>query len=87
MTTLTSDKFDLRFRKQSKKMAAMRERVHELEETTSTDSDRARYYVSRLWYNKLATFADPGPISNNDFLCQHAGLSSPAEIAFFDFET
>lgn len=32
-----------------------------------------QFYVSRQWLNKFKTFAEPGPISNNDFLCMHGG--------------
>lgn len=32
-----------------------------------------QFYISRLWLNKFRTFAEPGPISNNDFLCTHGG--------------
>lgn len=32
-----------------------------------------QFYVSRQWLNKFRTFAEPGPISNRDFLCAHGG--------------
>lgn len=32
-----------------------------------------QFYVSRQWLNKFKTFAEPGPISNSDFLCSHGG--------------
>ena len=32
-----------------------------------------QFYISRQWLNKFKTFAEPGPISNNDFLCIHGG--------------
>lgn len=32
-----------------------------------------QFYVSRQWLNKFKTFAEPGPISNDDFLCSHGG--------------
>jgi len=31
------------------------------------------FFVSRQWISKFNTFAEPGPISNYDFLCQHGG--------------
>ena len=31
------------------------------------------FYVSRQWISKFNTFAEPGPIDNHDFLCQHGG--------------
>ncbi|KAJ8011043.1 hypothetical protein DPEC_G00054090 [Dallia pectoralis] len=42
-----------------------------------------QFYVSRQWLNKFRTFAEPGPISNNDFLCSHGGVP-PAKAAFID---
>lgn len=33
-----------------------------------------QFYISRQWLNKFKTFAEPGPISNNDFLCIHGGI-------------
>uniref|UniRef100_A0AAQ5Z037 Ubiquitin carboxyl-terminal hydrolase n=1 Tax=Amphiprion ocellaris TaxID=80972 RepID=A0AAQ5Z037_AMPOC len=33
-----------------------------------------QFYVSRQWLNKFKTFAEPGPISNDDFLCLHGGV-------------
>ena len=31
------------------------------------------FYVSRQWISKFNTFAEPGPITNHDFLCVHGG--------------
>lgn len=33
-----------------------------------------QFYISREWLNKFNTFAEPGPISNHTFLCQHGGV-------------
>ncbi|XP_048352792.1 ubiquitin carboxyl-terminal hydrolase 33 isoform X1 [Sphaerodactylus townsendi] len=33
-----------------------------------------QFYISRQWLNKFRTFAEPGLISNNDFLCIHGGV-------------
>uniref|UniRef100_A0A8D0GM63 Ubiquitin carboxyl-terminal hydrolase n=1 Tax=Sphenodon punctatus TaxID=8508 RepID=A0A8D0GM63_SPHPU len=33
-----------------------------------------QFYISRQCLNKFKTFAEPGPISNNDFLCVHGGV-------------
>ncbi|XP_034009040.1 ubiquitin carboxyl-terminal hydrolase 33 isoform X4 [Trematomus bernacchii] len=33
-----------------------------------------QFYISRQWLNKFKTFAEPGPISNDDFLCSHGGV-------------
>ncbi|KAM4604818.1 ubiquitin carboxyl-terminal hydrolase 33 isoform 1-T1 [Polymixia lowei] len=42
-----------------------------------------QFYISRQWLNKFKTFAEPGPISNDDFLCSHGGVP-PNKAAFID---
>ncbi|CAF1020545.1 unnamed protein product [Rotaria sordida] len=32
------------------------------------------FYISRSWINRFFYFAEPGPITNNDFLCKHGGV-------------
>uniref|UniRef100_A0A8C7JZV0 Ubiquitin carboxyl-terminal hydrolase n=1 Tax=Oncorhynchus kisutch TaxID=8019 RepID=A0A8C7JZV0_ONCKI len=48
-----------------------------------TEPSLLQFYVSRQWLNKFKTFAEPGPISNDDFLCSHGGVP-PAKAAFID---
>uniref|UniRef100_A0A674MQE8 Ubiquitin carboxyl-terminal hydrolase n=1 Tax=Takifugu rubripes TaxID=31033 RepID=A0A674MQE8_TAKRU len=42
-----------------------------------------QFYISRQWLNKFKTFAEPGPISNTDFLCSHGGVP-PNKASFID---
>uniref|UniRef100_A0A7N6A707 Ubiquitin carboxyl-terminal hydrolase n=1 Tax=Anabas testudineus TaxID=64144 RepID=A0A7N6A707_ANATE len=42
-----------------------------------------QFYISRQWLNKFKTFAEPGPISNDDFLCSHGGVP-PNKATFID---
>ncbi|KTF77079.1 hypothetical protein cypCar_00038242, partial [Cyprinus carpio] len=42
-----------------------------------------QFYISRQWLNKFKTFAEPGPISNHDFLCPHGGIP-PNKASFVD---
>uniref|UniRef100_A0A8C9V1P6 Ubiquitin carboxyl-terminal hydrolase n=1 Tax=Scleropages formosus TaxID=113540 RepID=A0A8C9V1P6_SCLFO len=42
-----------------------------------------QFYISRQWLNKFKTFAEPGPISNHDFLCSHGGLP-PHKATYID---
>ncbi|KAI4895781.1 hypothetical protein NFI96_011551, partial [Prochilodus magdalenae] len=42
-----------------------------------------QFYISRQWLNKFRTFAEPGPISNNDFLCAHGGVP-PHKATYID---
>ncbi|KAG0305025.1 Ubiquitin carboxyl-terminal hydrolase 33 [Dissophora globulifera] len=32
-------------------------------------------YISRLWFCRYSYLANPGPISNHDFLCPHGGIN------------
>uniref|UniRef100_A0A674B338 Ubiquitin carboxyl-terminal hydrolase n=1 Tax=Salmo trutta TaxID=8032 RepID=A0A674B338_SALTR len=48
-----------------------------------TEPSLLQFYVSRQWLNKFKTFAEPGPISNDDFLCSHGGVP-PAKAVFID---
>uniref|UniRef100_A0A8C7HQN4 Ubiquitin carboxyl-terminal hydrolase 33 n=1 Tax=Oncorhynchus kisutch TaxID=8019 RepID=A0A8C7HQN4_ONCKI len=48
-----------------------------------TEPSLLQFYVSRQWLNKFKTFAEPGPISNDNFLCSHGGVP-PAKAAFID---
>ncbi|XP_036452159.1 ubiquitin carboxyl-terminal hydrolase 33 [Colossoma macropomum] len=42
-----------------------------------------QFYISRQWLNKFRTFAEPGPISNHDFLCAHGGVP-PHKATYID---
>lgn len=42
-----------------------------------------QFYISRQWLNKFRTFAEPGPISNQDFLCAHGGVP-PHKATYID---
>ncbi|TRY77696.1 hypothetical protein DNTS_018891 [Danionella cerebrum] len=42
-----------------------------------------QFYISRQWLNKFKTFAEPGPISNQDFLCAHGGIP-PNKSSYID---
>ncbi|KAI1883280.1 hypothetical protein AGOR_G00243580 [Albula goreensis] len=42
-----------------------------------------QFYISRQWLNKFKTFAEPGPISNHDFLCSHGGVP-PHKATYID---
>ncbi|XP_046437438.1 ubiquitin carboxyl-terminal hydrolase 20-like [Daphnia pulex] len=42
-----------------------------------------QFYISCKWFCKFKTFAEPGPIHNQDFLCPHGGIQ-PLKIERFD---
>lgn len=55
---------------------AMRERQQVVSLAAMREPSLLRFYVSREWLNKFNTFAEPGPITNNTFLCSHGGEQS-----------
>lgn len=48
-----------------------------------TEPSLLQFYVSRQWLNKFRTFAEPGAISNRDFLCTHGGVP-PHKAGYID---
>lgn len=40
-----------------------------------SEIDKEIAYVSKQWINRFNTCAEPGPIDNSDFLCQHGSMS------------
>lgn len=55
---------------------------HQVSSSSLNDVTSSKeYYVSNQWINRFNTFADPGPISNSDFLCEH-GMVPPAKISY-----
>lgn len=72
-TVLSCEAYVLFYRKSNQSMGKCRTRAYELMEATSELSEM-KFYVSRQWFSKFSTFAEPGPIDNSDFLCQHGGL-------------
>lgn len=58
-------------RKSSEEAQRERRRISSL--LNMMEPSLLQFYVSRQWLNKFKTFAEPGPISNNDFLCMHGG--------------
>lgn len=50
-------------------------------------SSLMKHYVSAEWIHKFNTFAEPGPITNFDFLCPHGGISPRVAPRLSDFYT
>jgi ubiquitin carboxyl-terminal hydrolase 20/33 len=38
------------------------------------DGGLLQFYISSKWFCKFKSFAEPGPIHNQDFLCPHGGV-------------
>lgn len=52
-------------------------------ESNSAEHSEMKFHISRQWINKFYTFAEPGPIDNSDFLCQHGGVI-PERVNFVE---
>ncbi|XP_056388601.1 ubiquitin carboxyl-terminal hydrolase 33 isoform X2 [Hyla sarda] len=71
-TVQNAEAYVLFYRKSSEDAQKERRRVTSL--LNLTEPSLLQFYISRQWLNKFKTFAEPGPISNNDFLCVHGGV-------------
>ncbi|MEE6494691.1 hypothetical protein FKM82_001846 [Ascaphus truei] len=70
-TVQNAEAYVLFYRKSSEDAQKERGRVSSL---LNMESSLLHFYISHQWLNKFKTFAEPGPISNNDFLCGHGGV-------------
>ncbi|MEJ1276880.1 ubiquitin specific peptidase 33 [Cricetulus griseus] len=71
-TVQNAEAYVLFYRKSSEEARKERRRVSNL--MSIMEPSLLQFYVSRQWLHKFKTFAEPGPISNNDFLCVHGGI-------------
>ncbi|XP_068958351.1 ubiquitin carboxyl-terminal hydrolase 33 [Petaurus breviceps papuanus] len=71
-TVQNAEAYVLFYRKSSEEAQKERRRVSNL--LNMMEPSLLQFYVSRQWLNKFKTFAEPGPISNHDFLCVHGGV-------------
>ncbi|XP_066453909.1 ubiquitin carboxyl-terminal hydrolase 33 isoform X1 [Eleutherodactylus coqui] len=71
-TVQNAEAYVLFYRKSSEDAQKERRRVTSL--LNLTEPSLLQFYISHQWLNKFKTFAEPGPISNNDFLCLHGGV-------------
>uniref|UniRef100_A0A4W4FQI6 Ubiquitin carboxyl-terminal hydrolase n=1 Tax=Electrophorus electricus TaxID=8005 RepID=A0A4W4FQI6_ELEEL len=76
-----AEAYVLFYKKSSEEAQKARRRVTAL--LGVTEPSLLQFYVSRQWLNKFRTFAEPGPISNHDFLCLHGGVP-PHKAAYID---
>ncbi|XP_072129438.1 ubiquitin carboxyl-terminal hydrolase 33 isoform X1 [Mobula birostris] len=80
-TVQNAEAYVLFYRKSSEEMQKERQRVTNL--LNMMEPSLLQFYVSRQWLNKFKTFAEPGPISNNEFLCIHGGVP-PRKAGYID---
>lgn len=71
-TVQNAEAYVLFYRKSSEEAQKERRRISNL--LNIMEPSLLQFYISRQWLNKFKTFAEPGPISNNDFLCIHGGI-------------
>ncbi|XP_019386776.1 PREDICTED: ubiquitin carboxyl-terminal hydrolase 33 isoform X1 [Crocodylus porosus] len=80
-TVQNTEAYVLFYRKSSEEAQRERRRISSL--LNVMEPSLLQFYISRQWLNKFKTFAEPGPISNNDFLCAHGGVP-PRKAAFIE---
>ncbi|XP_013775645.2 ubiquitin carboxyl-terminal hydrolase 20-like isoform X2 [Limulus polyphemus] len=71
------------YRKSSEEIVKKRQRAVELMERSKNEPGLLHFYISKQWVNKFNTFANPGPISNSNFLCPHGGVH-PSKASFVE---
>uniref|UniRef100_UPI00358FACC9 ubiquitin carboxyl-terminal hydrolase 33 isoform X2 n=1 Tax=Myxine glutinosa TaxID=7769 RepID=UPI00358FACC9 len=71
-TVQNSEAYVLFYRKSNEEGIRERQKVMAL--ASLKEPSLLEFYVSRQWLNRFNTFAEPGPISNHDFLCTHGGV-------------
>ncbi|GMT05679.1 hypothetical protein PENTCL1PPCAC_27853, partial [Pristionchus entomophagus] len=74
---LTKDAYVLFYqKKQDLRQERVRDAVRQMmsPQAIANSSGGDRHYISTEWLERLSTFAEPGPITNYDFLCPHANL-------------
>ncbi|KAE8582970.1 hypothetical protein XENTR_v10020404 [Xenopus tropicalis] len=67
-----AEAYVLFYRKSSEEAERERQKVVSL--AAMKESGLLQFYISREWLNKFNTFAEPGPINNQSFLCSHGGI-------------
>ncbi|XP_075869946.1 ubiquitin carboxyl-terminal hydrolase 20 isoform X2 [Nelusetta ayraudi] len=76
-----AEAYVLFYRKSSEESVRERQKVVAL--ANMKEPSLLQFYISREWLNKFNTFAEPGPISNHIFLCQHGGIP-PNKYQYID---
>ncbi|XP_064649642.1 ubiquitin carboxyl-terminal hydrolase 20-like [Lineus longissimus] len=80
-TVESAEAYVLFYRKRNDNMIPLRQQAMELME--DKEESLMQFFISRQWINRFNTFAEPGPITNEDFLCKHGGVP-PAQVSYVD---
>lgn len=73
-TVQNCEPYVLFYRKTNPQMALLRAQAMELVDRGPPVASDIRFFVSKSWFNRFNTFAEPGPIDNWALLCPHGGL-------------
>lgn len=73
-TVQNCEAYVLFYRKSPEEMIKKRQRAVELLERSKNEPGLLQFHISKQWVNRFNTFAEPGPITNTDFLCAHGGV-------------
>ncbi|VDL92132.1 unnamed protein product [Schistocephalus solidus] len=72
VAALASRAYVLVYRKQNENIAPLRMQVDSLLSELSLSSSMANsVWIGRRWITRFFNFSDPGPVNNEDFLCNH----------------
>lgn len=69
---INCEAYVLFYRKRNDAMIPLRQKAMQLIE--AREPSLMEFFISKQWINKFNTFAEPGPICNDDFLCKHGGV-------------
>uniref|UniRef100_W5M7P3 Ubiquitin carboxyl-terminal hydrolase n=1 Tax=Lepisosteus oculatus TaxID=7918 RepID=W5M7P3_LEPOC len=72
VTVQNAEAYVLFYKKSNEEAQKERRRVSNL--LSMLEPSLLQFYISRQWLSKFKTFAEPGSICNNDFLCSHGGV-------------
>ncbi|OQR76953.1 ubiquitin carboxyl-terminal hydrolase 20-like [Tropilaelaps mercedesae] len=74
----TCEAYVLFYRKTSEEMVKRRDHAADLIDRSrceQLDMSSPTFYISSRWVNRFNTFAEPGPIDNDEFVCPHGQLN------------
>ncbi|KAH8400876.1 hypothetical protein KR009_001608 [Drosophila setifemur] len=73
-TVATCQAYVLFYQKHNPQMKLVRDEAMSLSTSHPPCDSDIKFYVTREWLSRLATFAEPGPINNQEMLCPHGGI-------------
>ncbi|KAJ8936542.1 hypothetical protein NQ314_012282 [Rhamnusium bicolor] len=74
----TCEAYVLFYQKIRSSADTIRDKAEKISESCGENVQRT--YISRQWINRFYYCAEPGPIDNSDFLCQHGAISPDRDL-------